>query len=289
MNVYRVLPNHLHGTADAVCKYLSNHLGLAAGSIKIEGEINPEVDFRPTLHAVTKEKQVVCVEIVEILFPPEISSFVLSCRNHSIPAKLYCAIPAGTIQNYDAKNLSFANENGISILEVNAATGVCRILNQAPVPLSLGGLRKYKLSDYPPKYRAPLDSAINTFRGGAPEKGCALVYDELESLTRNIGRKCEIIPGALKKPGVFDWDKGAWHAALEFMKTNIDLTHSRTPLLKGQLLSRLIGVTELRNDTGHKPRSVQKMIERDIELKTRFESAMDDLAKVIEAAKPLKI
>ncbi|MCA8029364.1 hypothetical protein [Burkholderia cepacia] len=289
MNVYRVLPSHLNDTADTVCKYLSNHLGLAPGSIKIEGEVNPEIDFRPTLHAVTKEKQIVCVEIVEVLFPPEISNFVLSCRNHSIPAKLYCAIPAGTLQNYDAKSLAFANENGISILEVNATTKLCRILNQPPVSLSLGGLRKYKLSDYPSKYRASLDSAINTFRGGAPEKGCSVVYDELERLTRNIGKKCESIPGALKKAGVCDWDKAAWHSILEFLKTNIDLVHSKTPLLKGQLLSRLIGITELRNDTGHKPKSVQKMIERDIELKTRFESAMDELAKLIDAAKPLKV
>jgi hypothetical protein len=31
------------------------------------------------------------------------------------------------------------------------------------------------------------------------------------------------------------------------------------------------------------------MIERDIELKTRFESAMDELAKLTEAAKPLRV
>ncbi|WP_186018185.1 hypothetical protein [Burkholderia gladioli] len=289
MNVYRVLPTHLHGTADAAGKYLTTQLGLTAASIKIEGEINHEIDFRPTLHAVTKEKQIVCVEVVELLFPPEISNFVLSCRNHSIPAKLFCAIPVGTVPNYDSKNLQFANENGISIIEVNPATGVCLLLNQPPVSLSLGGLRKYKLTEYPRKYRTALYSAINTFKGGTPEKGCALVYDELEQLTRNIGKKCETISGALKKPGVFNWDTGAWHQALEFLKTNIDLSFSKTPLLKGQLLSRLIGITELRNDAGHKPKSVQKLIERDIALKTRFESAMDDLAKLIEAAKPLKV
>jgi hypothetical protein len=47
--------------------------------------------------------------------------------------------------------------------------------------------------------------------------------------------------------------------------------------------------TEYRNETGHKPASLPKKIERDKQLRTRFESAMDELGRLIEAARPLRV
>lgn len=289
MTVYRVLATHLQSTADAAIKYMVSELGLSTGSVKVEAEIHPAVEFRPTLQALTSEKQIVCVEVVDTLYPPELHTFVLSCRNHSIPAKLYCAFPAGTVAQVDTKALQFASENGIGILEVNPGNGHGKLLNQPPVALSLGGLRKFDLSAYSAKLRPPLRAAVDTFRSGNPAKGCSQVYDEIEQLTRRIGKKCEKLPGALKKSGQFDWEKAPWQSALEFLKANLDPAAAKCPLLKGQLLNRLIGMTEFRNETGHKPSSLKKMIERDIALKTRFESAMDDLAKLAEAARPLKV
>lgn len=289
MTVYRVLANHLHGTADAAIKYMASELGLSPGSVKVEDEIHHAVEFRPTLQAVTAEKQIVCIEVVDSLYPPELNTFVLSCRNHSVPAKLYCAFPAGTVAQVDTKALQFASENGIGILEINPMNGHGKLLNQPPVALSLGGLRKFQLSTYQAKLRPSLKVAVDTFRAGNPAKGCSQVYDEIEQLTRRIGIKCEGIPGALKKTGVMDWNKAPWFSALEFLKSNLDPAAAKCPLLKGQLLNRLIGMTEFRNETGHKPTSVKKVIERDIELKTRFESAMDELAKLGDAVRPLKV
>jgi hypothetical protein len=289
MSVYRVLTNHLHGTADAAIKYMVSELGVSTSAVKIEQEVHPAVDFRPTLQATTSEKQVVCVEVVDSLYPPELHAFILSCRNHSIPVKLYCAFPAGTIPQLETKKLQFASENGIGILEVNPVSGYGKLLNQPPVALSLGGLRKFDLAVYPSKLRPSLRSAVDTFRAGNPVKGCAQVYDEIEQLTRRVGRKCATIPAALKKTHSINWEKDSWHKVLEFLKDNLEATKAGCPLLKGPLLSRLIGVTEYRNETGHKPTSVAKMIERDIALKTRFESAMDELRRLAEAARPLRL
>lgn len=286
MNTYRALPDNLKDYADATHKYLSKELGLSA--IKIEHEVHPDVEFRPTLSAISTDKHIICAEVVEQLFTPDIEAFVLSCRNHSLPVKLYVTVPKGQIQSYDPKVLKFAHENGVAILEVDPPHHGVLITGQ-PVSLALGGLRKFNLQEYPAKYRAPLKQAIETFKGGNPVKGCSEVYDEIEQLTRRIGRKCESIPGGLKKTGNIDWERGNWAPALDFLKTNIDKTKVGCPSINNQLMSRLIGMTEYRNETGHKPSSLQKRIERDKQLRTRFESAMDELGQLIEAARPLRV
>jgi hypothetical protein len=287
--IYRVLPSHLHGTADAAAKYFTNQLGLKSSSIMPESEVNPNVDFRPTLQAISGDKHIICIEIVEKLYPPEINNFILSCRNHSIPAKLYCVFPFGAFEQVDVKAIQFATENGIALYEVNPVSGNGKHVIGTPVSLSLGGLRPFRLTDFPSKYRASLKGAIDTFKGGNPSKGCAQVYDELEQLTRRIGKKCHGIPGALKKRAGFDWEKEAWHNEVEFLKANLDRTAAACPELKHPLLSRVAGITEYRNETGHKPSSVDKLIARDISLKTRFESAMDELLNLITAVKPLRV
>lgn len=286
MNTYRALPDNLKDFADAAHKYLSRELGLTA--IKIEHEVHPEVEFRPTLSAVSTDKYIICAEIVEQLFTPDIEAFVLSCRNHSLPVKLYVTVPKGQIQSYDPKVLKFAHENGVAILEVDLSHHGVLITGQ-PVSLSLGGLRKFNLQEYPAKYRAPLKQAIETFKGGNPPKGCSDVYDEIEQLTRRTGRKCEGITDGLRRNCNFDWDRESWVNVLEFLKSNVDKAKIGCPNLNNQLFSRLIGITEYRNETGHKPSSLQKRIDRDKQLRTRFESAMDELGHLIEAVRPLRI
>jgi len=286
MNTYRVLPDNLKECADATQKYLIKELGLAA--IKIEQEVHPEIEFRPTLSAISTDKHIICAEVVEQLFTPAIEAFVLACRNHSLPVKLYVTVRRGQFQSYDLKALKFARENGVAILEISQPDHGVLIINQ-PVSLSLGGLRTFNLSKLPAKYRASLKQAIETFKSGNPAKGCSEVYDEIEQLTRRIGRKCGGITDGLKKNGNIDWDKDSWANVLEFLKSNVNKVAIGCPLLNNQLISRLIGMTEYRNETGHKPSSLQKKIERDKQLRTRFESAMDELGCLIEAARPLRV
>lgn len=286
MNTYRALPDNLKDFADATQKYLTKELGLAA--IRVEQEVHRDVDFRPTLSATSTDKHIICAEVVEQLFTPDIEQFVLACRNHSLPVKLYVAVRRGQFQAYELKVLKFARENGIAILEISPPNHGT-LITTPPISLSLGGLRTFDLHQFPAKYREPLKQAIETFKSGNPAKGCSEVYDEIEQLTRRIGKKCESIAGGLVKAAAFDWDKAAWASILEFLKKNADISVINCPQMNNQLFSRLIGMTEYRNEAGHKPSSLQKRIERDKQLRTRFESAMDELGCWIEAARPLRV
>ena len=287
MSTYRALPDNLKDLADATQKYLIKDLGLS--SIKVEEEIHPDIDFRPTLHAISTDKHVICAEVVEQLFAPDIEQFALACRNQQMPVKLYVTVRKGQFQAYDQKVLKIARDNGIAILEVTPPSHGT-LITSAPVSLSLAGLRTFNLHDFPPKYREPLKQAIETFKSGNPAKGCSEVYDELEQLTRRLGQKCEGISGALKQQhGKMDWQKTAWMSILEFLNKNLDSQIIKCPDLTGKVFNRLIGMTDYRNETGHKPSSLAKRIERDRQLRTRFESAMDELKICIAAVKPLRI
>jgi len=286
MNTYRALPDNLKDFADATQKYLTKELGLAA--IKVEQEVHRDVDFRPTLSAKSTDKHIICAEVVEQLFTPDIEQFVLACRNHSLPVKLYVALPKGQFLSYEQKVLKFARENGIAILEISPPNHGT-LITTPPVSLSLGGLRAFDLHKFPAKYREPLKQAIETFKNGNPAKGCSEVYDEIEQLTRRIGKKCESITGGLVKAAAFDWDKAAWTSILEFLKNNVNKSVINCPQMNNQLFSRLIGITEYRNETGHKPSSLQTRIDRDKQLRTRFESAVDELRCWIEATRPLRV
>jgi hypothetical protein len=288
MATYRALPDNLKEFADIAKKYLAKELGLGIGSMTIEGEIHPEIDFRPTINVLSGDKHLICAEVVENDITLAIERFVLSCKNHALPVKLYVVVGKGAVKAYDPKQLRFARENGVSILEVSPpSNGV--LINNPPLSLSLGGLRGFNLQEFPSKYREPLRQAIETFKGGNPAKGCSDVYDELEQLTRRIGKKCEKKANGLKKAAGFDWDVTGWSNILEFLKNNLNKTVVGCPNLSDRLFSRVIGMTDYRNEVGHKPSSLRKRIERDTQLKTRFESAMDELKAWIDASKALRV
>lgn len=286
MTTYRVLADTLHTYADATIKYFSKVHGLPAP--KIEAEVDESIDFRPTLQFATPDKHIVCVEMVaDILFPLEIRTFILSCRNHTIPAKLYVAIPKGQLPSIPTIDLKFAQENGIGILEITDNSVGQEITK--PVALSLSGLRAFKVSDYPAKYRPQLNTAIDTFKQGDPAKGCSTVYDEIEQLVRRLGKKCSNKTGAFKQAGNLNWDTGNLKPMLEFIRAQLDRNASGCTRLTDAQLVRLIGITDHRNETGHKPSSLAKLIARDKQLRTRFETAMDELAALIAATSSLRI
>jgi len=285
---YRVLATHLHPLADAAIQYFINNNGARASQINVEAEIHPEVNFRPTISYSKTDKHIICAEVVDAFNLPEIERFVLACKNLSLPVHLYIVIQKDSIPHIDTKVLKTTRDNGVAILEITFPNhGV--LLGSASLSLSLNGLRSFKLSDYPESYRDSLNSAINTFKQGNPGKGCSEVYDEIESLCRRIGKKISTKPGGFTTAPTFNWDTQAWAHIIEFMRDKLNRgVITNCPNLKNQLFNRLLGITEYRNDAGHKPKSLAKLIERDKQLRTRFESAMDELKSLIEASKPLK-
>jgi len=58
------------------------------------------------------------------------------------------------------------------------------------------------------------------------------------------------------------------------------LDYKRCPKVSRPLLARILGITEHRNELGHKPRNRAARVKRDQELRTRFEAAADLLFDV---------
>jgi hypothetical protein len=285
MNTYRVLTENLRPTADGAIKYFSREFGLSAH--RIESEVHDQLDYRPTVHWTDHDKYVVCCEVCDVLFPADLERSILSCRNHGIPVKLFVVVPAGVFPTLPTRSISFARENGVAILEV-ATSGTGTMLTGQPVPLSLTGLRSFDLSLFPARYRGTVKSAVETFKLGNPPEACAIIYKEIENLTRRIAKKAQRVSGGLGSVCTLNLDSDAWHSVLTFLHKHLNRTALGCPDLKGTLFNRLLGMTEHRNDTGHKPKSLAKLIERDQELRTRFEDAVDRLRELIRASAPMK-
>lgn len=283
---FRALPEHLHPLADLAVKHFGREYGIPANRFKIEAEVSPEIGYRPTFHAVKPDHSLVGVEVSDQALPAEIQALILGCKNNVIPLKLWIAVPFGVVEALRPAEMHFIKENGIGLMEIHT-DGRFRQLAGPALPLSLTGLRSIRYSDYPPRYREDLRAAYDTFVNGNPSKGCSLVYDEIEFLTRRIIKKAAS-RGFLRRPVAFNPDTESWSNVLAFLRANFDKVASGCPNLSDALLNRLQGMTEYRNEAGHKPKSLRRLMERDRKLRTRFESAVDELQTLIDVSRALR-
>ena len=85
-------------------------------------------------------------------------------------------------------------------------------------------------------------------------------------------------------------ERGPVHGAV-VMETLMNRTNfnAHPKSAKKSLLVRVAALTEHRNETGHKPKNRAVHIQRDRELRTRFETAVDVLRDFAKALGPLKI
>ncbi|HEX7330309.1 MAG TPA: hypothetical protein VF290_02350 [Pyrinomonadaceae bacterium] len=280
---YRILPTHLHIYAEAVKKYFKTHKGIT--SFKTEEPIVRDGIFRHTLTAETKDGHYICVEVSESAYIDTLDAVVLDYRNKILPVKLYVAIPKTATNTNLQKQLSQARKNGVGVLEVDEKTG--DIIHEA-LSQSLAGLRPIDLQAFPPKYRAPLSDAANTFHNGNPAKGCSMIYDEIEALTRRIASKTQK-KGCWKTIPKLKIDKDPWANVLEAMMDQLNASACSCPELKKIFLAKILGITSLRNETGHKIQRRADLVKRDKRLRTRFEEATDLLLDLINASKPLHV
>lgn len=281
--MYRVLAEPLQPTAEAAISYFKNHHG--AKAVSIEEEIDPVIQFRPTFHGMLPDKHLLCAEVSEVPMPPGIHDFILQARNESLPARFWVVLPKGVVRSVDTAVLKFFKDNGVGLLEIDAASA--NILVSPPLSMSLTGLRQFKVTEFPAKYRDDIRRGIETFRNGNPAKACADIYDIIEAITRRILAKAiKVQPGLTCK---LDPEKDSWAAVLEFLRNRLDRKSLNCPQLTVQLFNRLIGMTEFRNESGHKPRTLDQLRNRDRQLRTRFEAACDELHAVIKASGPLRI
>lgn len=288
---YRFLEAPLQPTAEAAKKFFRQELGVT--HFRIEEPIQADIDYRPTLSAITKDFYWICVEVSESAWPQNnmLDGFVLDCKNRCLPVKLYVVIPKGTSDVEFKTNLQRAQRNGVGVLEVDDAGGNSF---QDALPLSLTGLRPTISTDFPPKYRSAIREAERTFCNGNPQKGCSAIYDEIELLTRKLAKKTNQkgFWRALKpseKPPKINLDNGPWTKVLKVLIDHLDLKRCKCPRLNDALLARILGITPHRNESGHKPKTQAQLKKRDEELRTRFEAGRDILRDLINATKPLRL
>jgi hypothetical protein len=283
--IFRVLPVELQPTAEAVAGFLKDDRGLS--KLRVEEPVGYDIDYRPTFQTVSPEYHDVWVEIGEGPYLSSLDSVVLYCVTHSLPVKLYVGFQAGVSATEYKTKIDEARRNGVGAIEVVA--GNCVVIHEA-VLLSLSGVRLEDRKKFPPKYRSNLSTAEGTFKNGDPAKGCSLVYDEIEALSRKMTKKV-VAKGWLKPTSVWpprlDIEKAPWANVMETLIERADFSQFPAGLKRGMLI-RVAAVTDLRNETGHKPRSREDRMRRDRELRTRFESSMDLLRDFIAATRSLR-
>jgi hypothetical protein len=279
---YRILPPHLQIHAEAAKKYFKSK---GVSKFAVEAPVSADGTYRHTLTASTADGHFVCVEVSENAYFDTLDAMVLEYRYRKLPVKLYVAVPKGTSNANFQKQLRQARRSGVGVLEVEArgAELVLEALSQ-----SLADLREIDLDSLPTRYRANLSLAVETFRRGNPAKGCSMIYDEIEDLSRSIAKKT-YQKGFWKKSTKLKFEKDPWANVVDALMNELNYSACGCPKLKKPLLARVLGVTAHRNETGHKVKNRADLIKRDKELRTRFETAEDLLVDLVEASRPLKV
>lgn len=287
---YRILPPHLHATADAAVQYFRKNHGVT--HVAVEAEIDRDIRYRPTLTGQMRDAHLLAVEVTDGRYTDALDAFVLDCERLALPVKLVVAIPRGTTPPEFNDMLRKARRSGVGILEVDSNGGntFC-----SPLSLSLSGVRRIQMTRFPAKYRQALAEAEETFLNGDPAKGCGRVYDELEGLSRSVAKRVArrglwkaLKPGE-SRPKV-NLEVGPWSDVLELLRDHLAFgsVPAGKPRLSPSLIAKVIGITPHRNDSGHKPRKRAQLIKRDRELRTRFEHAVDTLEEFIRATASLR-
>jgi hypothetical protein len=283
---YRFLTPPLHPVAEAVRKFLTEEWGIGSAKIAVEQPISDDVGIVPTLHAQERDHSLICIEVSETPYPPQLDSLVVDCLNAALPVKIYVAIP--TRDNLPQKEIVRAGQRGVGVLVVGSD---CKIMNRA-LNLSLTGVRKPDTSAFVQRHRKAVADAYVTFVQGDPAKGCADVYEEIEALARRIAVKVSSKnawkASAPAPPNAAD-PRVSLNRIAKFLLDHFDPNVAKTPQLDHYLLGRVVGIVGHRNATAHKPASLKALKKRDAELRTRFETAIDVFRDLASAAAPLRV
>lgn len=287
---YRWLSESLHPTADAAMEYFRGEWGIT--KFRIEEPIHDDVEYRPSLSATTTDYHWLSIDVSETAYPKGgLDQFVLDCKNRGLPVKHFIAMPADLRDPDSQYNVRRARASGLGLLEVKGNSGT--IIYNA-LSLSLTGCRPIDKKLFPARYRSSLSNAETVFKGGDPAKGCSNIYDEIEALTRAIATKTQKKDAwvkALSGSGLpkMDLAKDPWKNVIMAMIKHCDFKKCASAGITDELLSRVVGIIPYRNETGHKLTKMADLLKRDSQLRTRFETAVDILADMVQAARPLRI
>jgi len=285
---YRVLPENLVSTADIVYNYLTKVIGLS--KVQVESSIDVEIDYRPTFYAITRDYHIYCVDVSENIYNPTRWNFISDCEHNIRSVKFYIALPSLEFTGFSSE-LKKAKDAGIGIFEVSTQKNHCHPISSA-LPLSLCGLRKFDKAIFPKRYKETLVNAEETYRNGEPNQACSMIYGEIELLTRKTAYRAH-------KKGDFNQPianpetllgKMSWASVLKQLSTSLKRSgSSKYATLTDDMIARTQGITGHRNQSNHKPNSLKTRMQRDSQLRTRMETAVDLLLELANATKSLRI
>lgn len=288
---FQLLASYLHPTAAAAQKYFTAEYG--AKRFRHEDEVDKGLPLKPTLCACLSDGCILCVEVSERAYSLSLDTFVTECNTRSFPAKLYIVVPNTKGDPDFGPNLRKAKDRGVGVVEISDnGAFVCA----DAVSLSLFGVRRNLMKDFPKNKREFVKQAEQTFLNGNPVKGSQAIYEELEALTRAFGKYSKA-QGWWRSayqgeagPST-NMDTGPWAILLKELGTFLDVgvCRKKCPLIGDSLIARARAATDQRNLTSHKPKNLKQVIERDKKLRTCFENASDLLKDWYQATKPLRL
>jgi hypothetical protein len=278
---FTILADDLKETAELTEDYLRNNLGLR--DIQIEKPLPFNISYTPTFWAKNNEHNIIAVEVSNQAYSRTLDHIVMECQRQTYPVKLYYAIPKDEADNNYRRNLSDAQKRGVGVLEIDDQD---QQLTLVALSLSLTGLRSIEVKEYPKKYRGTLNDAINTFRTGSPAKGCSILYEEIESMTRRIAKKTVRLRWWSPAPEI-NLDTISWAGLCELLRNKGQFGENGYEGLRKQIII-ILGIVPDRNETNHKPKSKIALQRRDQRLRTRFESLTDIMFDLINEAKSLR-
>jgi hypothetical protein len=270
---FRALSDSLHDTAKGAARYFSDERGLK--NIVVETALDAFPGYAFTLSGTTADYRDICLEVSEAPYPSILENVVLDCKSSSVPIVLYSVFPErqSSPVNYKER-VDRARLHGVGIVEITSKGA--RLIHEA-VPLHLHGAR-LDFGRFPKRLRPILTEADNVFRAGSPAKACAVIYDEIEAVSRGLAERTHL-KGLWKAPPTNTrFRTQPWAGLMDEWSHQFDYRRSRA--LSRPLIARILGVTEHRNESGHKPSNRATRVKRDQELRTRFEAAADLLLEV---------
>lgn len=267
---------HLRPIAEGAILFFQNRYGIRSTQWNIEKPIAPDAPYATTFYGATNDYHFLCVDVLEASITSSLEAFVTFCKERNLPVKLFLAYDPES--EYPKKDdVRIARSRGLGILEVNE-NGQGTLLFDA-LSLSLTGVR-VDLEDFPPRYRTPVATAENTFKNGDPSKGCSQLYDEIEAVSRRLAQRTH----RRKYWNNFSANRdfqGNWAPLMRVFMNELD--ESKCPTIPRTLLAQVYAISDPRNQSAHRPRSLRQLKERDRRLRTRFETARDLLLDLVRA------
>lgn len=282
---YRFLDRSLHQYAEAARTFFATDFGIPKTKFEVEAPVHDAIGFTPTLHARTRDHHILAVEVSRTYYTRTLDGFALDCQRDGVPVKLFVAVPPDSPGGL-LKDLERAADHGVGIVKLGP---IPKVLHGA-LSLSLTAVRRPDPKEFPAKYRGAVSVALQTFLNGDPAKGCLLLYEEIEHVTRKVAAKADSA-SAWRRGSVSsqNWEKVNWASMIDVLTEHFDAQKLGCPKLTKALVSRIAGIVPYRNEVGHKPKDMKQLTKRDRELRTRFESAADLLRDVSAAVAPLRV